>query len=57
MKHLRGYKKRYYKLSIIAMFSTANKLCTIDSNYMYHTKAFEYDPLNKDPPHTILNSQ
>ena len=50
MKHLRGYTKRYYKLSIIAMYSTINKLCTIDSNFMYHKKAFEYDTVNKDPP-------
>ena len=55
MKHLKGYRKQYYKLSIIAMYSTLNKLCTIDSNFVYHKKAFEYDSLNKDPPNTIFN--
>ncbi len=50
MKNLRGYKKRYFKLSTIAMYSTLLTLCKEQSNFVYHKKAFEYDPLNKDPP-------
>ncbi len=41
MKHLKGYKQRYFSLAIIAMYSTLFKLCTIDANYQYYRYAFE----------------
>ena len=50
MKHLKGYKKRYFSLAIIAVYSTLYKLCKIDAKYLYHKKAFEYIDYNKDPP-------
>lgn len=54
MKHLKGFNKRYFKLSTIAMYSTLLTLSREDSNYTYHKKAFEYDLLNKDPPFSTL---
>ena len=54
MKHLRGFTKRYFKLSIIAMYSTLYKLCRIESNYQYHLKAFEYQEQNNSPPSLIF---
>ena len=30
MKHLKGYKRRYFSLAVIAMYSTLFKLCTKD---------------------------
>jgi len=53
MKHLRGFKKLYFKLSIIAMYSTLYKLCSIDNNFQYHLKAFEYLQPAKAPPKYI----
>jgi hypothetical protein len=53
MKHLKGYGKKYFSLAIIAMYSTINKLSTIDSNFQYHIKAFEYLPLSQAPPNLI----
>jgi len=50
MKHLRGYKKNYFRLSTIAMYSTLHKLCWIDSNYKYYKKAFEYQEYKTSPP-------
>jgi len=50
MKHLRGYRKRYFKLSIIAMYSTLHKLCWIDSNLKFYKKAFEYQEYKTSPP-------
>jgi len=50
MKHLNGYGKRYFSLAIIAMYSTINKLSSIDIKFKYHIKAFEYSPLSQAPP-------
>ncbi len=50
MKHLRGYTKRYYSLAIIAMYSTLNKLCTVDSNVQYHNHAFKIEEYKTSPP-------
>jgi len=50
MKHLRGYGKRYFSLAIIAMYSTIDKLSTVDSNFQYHIKAFEYTQPKTGPP-------
>jgi hypothetical protein len=50
MKHLKGYGKRYFSLAIIAMYSTINRLSKIDSNFQYHTKAFEYLQPSQAPP-------
>ena len=55
MKHLRGYGKRYFSLAIIALYSTLHKLSTIDVNYQYHLKAFEYQVQNKSPPYSNFN--
>jgi len=50
MKHLNGFGKRYFSLAIIAVYSTLYKLCKVDSNYIYHIKAFKYLPLKTAPP-------
>jgi len=50
MKHLRGYRKNYFRLSAIAMYSTLHKLCWIDSNYKFYKKAFEYQEYKTSPP-------
>jgi len=50
MKHLRGYTRRYFSLAIIAMYSTLNKLCTIDSNFQYHKYAFKVQEYKTSPP-------
>ncbi|OZA59629.1 MAG: hypothetical protein B7X69_07155 [Sulfurovum sp. 39-42-12] len=60
MKHLRGHRKNYFKLAVIALYSTlANvialystlaKLCWIDSNFQYHKKAFIYHEYKTSPP-------
>ncbi|WP_164967688.1 hypothetical protein [Arcobacter sp. CECT 8985] len=54
MKNLRGYKKQYFKLSIIAMFSTIIKLCTVEiNNNLYHKRAYENEINSLDPPKTL----
>lgn len=50
MKNLRGYNKRYFKLSTIAMFSTINKLNKIEINVLYHKIAYENAIHSLDPP-------
>ena len=50
MKNLRGYNKRYFKLSTIAMFSTINKLSKIEINMLYHKVAYENKIESSDPP-------
>jgi hypothetical protein len=55
MKHLRGYKKRYFSLAIIAMYSTLFKLCTIDNNRQYHLKAIKFQEYKTSPPLLTLN--
>jgi len=51
MKHLRGYRRRYFSLAIIAMYSTLFKLSTIDANHQYHKDAFEYQEYKTSPPY------
>jgi hypothetical protein len=50
MKHLRGYTKRYFSLAVIAMYSTLNKLCRIDSNQQYHLYAYKIEEYKTSPP-------
>lgn len=51
MKNLRGYKKRYFKLSTIAMYSTINKLSSNETNNaLYHKRAYENEICSLDPP-------
>jgi len=38
MKHLNGYKKRYFSLAVIAMYSTIDKLMKIENALEYHLK-------------------
>ncbi len=55
MKNLRGYKKRYFKLSTIAMYSTINKLSTNETNNtLYHKRAYENKINSLDPPQTSI---
>ena len=49
-KHLRGYRKNYFSLSNIAMYSTLFKLCRADVNFMYHFKAYELIQPAQAPP-------
>lgn len=51
MKHLNGYRRRYFSLAIIAMYSTLFKLSTIDTNYQYHKHTFEYQEYKTSPPY------
>ncbi len=53
MKYLRGNKKRYFSLAIIAMYSTWQKLARLDSNYQYHMLAYR-QPEHKTSPPTLL---
>lgn len=50
MKNLRGYNKRYFKLSTIAMYSTICKLSKIETNMLYHKSAYENKIESSDPP-------
>ena len=54
MKNLRGYNKRYFKLSTIAMYSTVSKLSKIEINMLYHKDAYENKIQSSDPP-LIIN--
>ncbi len=49
MKHLKGYKKRYFSLAVIAMYSTLYKLGGIDASYIYH-KLSHKDPVKQTSP-------
>ncbi|SFV70706.1 hypothetical protein MNB_SV-3-439 [hydrothermal vent metagenome] len=49
-KYLRGHTKQYFSLSVIAMYSTLHKLCTLDSNYQYHKLAYSLVPHKTAPP-------
>ncbi len=49
MKHLKGYKKRYFSLAVIAMYSTLHRLGRVDANYIYH-KLSHKDPTKKTSP-------
>jgi len=53
MKHLRGYKRQYFSLAVIAMYSTLYKLCTIDSNLKYYKYAFKTEEYKTSPPPSI----
>jgi len=53
MKNLRGYRKSYYKLAVIAMYSTLCKLSKIEINMMYHKRAYEHSIQSLDPPFFI----
>ncbi|NQY23725.1 MAG: hypothetical protein HRT41_06800 [Campylobacteraceae bacterium] len=55
MKNLRGYKKSYFKLAVIAMFSTLCKLSKIEINMMYHKRAYEDSIKCLDPPFSIFS--
>jgi hypothetical protein len=50
MKFLKGFKRRYFKLSIIAMYSTWHKLAKIEAAFEYHKKALEYQEYKTSPP-------
>ena len=53
-KYLKGFMKRYFKLSVIAMYSTLYKLGAVDANYIYH-KLLHKDPTkNTSPPINTL---
>ena len=57
MKNLKGYKKRYFKLAVIAMYSTICKLSKIEINMRYHKIAYEDKIQCLDPPSFILKIQ
>ncbi len=50
MKYLRGNRKRYFSLAIIAMYSTWHKLARLDSNYQYHKLAYDLPHHKTSPP-------
>ena len=49
-KYLRGHNKQYFKLSVIAMYSTLHKLSRLDSNFQYFKLTFSPLPLKTAPP-------
>jgi len=51
MKHLNGYRKRYFSLATIAMYSTLFKLCRVDTNHKYHIYAYKIEEYKTSPPH------
>jgi len=55
MKHLKGYRKKYFSLRIITIYSSLLKLTTIDCNHKYHLYAFEYQEYKTSPPFFIKN--
>jgi hypothetical protein len=50
MKYLKGFKKKYFSLKAIVIYSALHKLKCIDSNFQYHIQAFKVNEYNKDPP-------
>ncbi|MDF1882169.1 hypothetical protein JHD50_12815 [Sulfurimonas sp. MAG313] len=50
MKHLNGYKKRYFSLAVIAMYSTIDKLMKIENALVYHLRALKYQEYKTSPP-------
>jgi len=50
MKYLKGFKKCYFKLTIIAMYSTWHKLYRELINYVYHISEQKELFYNKSPP-------
>ena len=54
MKNLRGYKKSYFKLAVIAMYSTICDLSKIEINMTYHKVAHENKIHTIDPPIKLL---
>jgi hypothetical protein len=55
MKYLKGYGKRYFSLAIISMYSTIDKLSTVDTNFQYHIKAWQYQEPQTGPPLHLFN--
>ncbi|MDF1875316.1 hypothetical protein JHD48_06185 [Sulfurimonas sp. SAG-AH-194-I05] len=53
MKHLKGYKKRYFSLAIIAMYSSVHKLLHVESIQMYHTRALKHQEHKTSPPNNL----
>jgi hypothetical protein len=49
---MRGIKKRYFKLSIITIYSSLSTLSSIEFRFIYHRLAFGFIYHNKDPPYT-----
>ncbi len=49
-RYLRGFKKRYFKLSLIAVYSGIKKLLCIDTNYIYHKFLFKEPKRQTSPP-------
>ena len=49
-KHLKGFMKKYFKLSYIAMYSTINSICTTQINFQYHIKEFKFPHKSQAPP-------
>lgn len=55
MKNLRGYKKSYFKLAVIAMYSTLCTLSKIEINMKYHKRAYEDSIKCLDPPFSLFS--
>jgi len=49
-KYLRGHNRQYFKLIVIAMYSTMHKLSTLDSSFQYHKLAYSPLPQKTAPP-------
>ena len=49
-RYLRGFKKRYFKLSLIAVYSSINKLSKIDISYIYHKLSYKDPNKQTSPP-------
>ena len=53
MKYLKGFRRRYFSLAVIAMYSTLFKLSKNDSNRVYHLKPRIIKIPKTSPPHLL----
>ncbi len=49
-KYLKGLKKRYFSLTIIAIYSTLHIIGRVDANYIYHKLSHKSPVKNTSPP-------
>ena len=50
MKKIRGFRKKYFSMSAMAVYSTLDRLNTIENNLKHCKNSIEYTSPNKAPP-------
>lgn len=53
MRYLRGYKKNYFKLVVIAIYSSIMKLHKKEILFIFHNRFYKFSYFNKDPPQKL----